>query len=247
MKRQKIDEIKILGVKVNLVDFQKTLDIIEHFIQKNKPHQIVTVNPEFIIAAQKDEESRRVLNQAELAVPDGIGVIWASKLFKKPLKERVTGVDLVERLAELASKKGYSVYFLGGEEGVARKASQMLKSRYPKLRVAGYRAGRPYDLDLIPQIKKTKPDILFVAWGFPKQDKWIAKYKARLGIPVCIGVGGSFDFISKKVPRAPLWLRNLGLEWLYRLIRQPWRIKRQLALPKFVYLVLRKYLTKKDA
>ena len=234
--------LSLLGVKVNQVDYPTTLRQIEKFIKTQQPHHIVTVNPEIIMRAQKDEEFRRVLNAAELSVPDGFGIIWASKIFKKPLKERVTGTDLVNDIARLAAKRGYRIYFLGGEEGVAKKAALNLQQKYPQLKIAGFEAGSPYDATLISRIRKLRPEILLVAFGAPKQEKWLNKFKTSLNVPVMMGVGGAFDFISGKVPRAPLWMRQRGLEWLYRLIKQPWRYKRQFALLLFLLAVLKEAL-----
>lgn len=238
----KIERVKILGVGVNKINFNQTLRLVEEFIKSKKPHQIVTVNPEFIITALHDKEFREILNKSDLAVPDGIGVILASKILGKPLMERVTGSDLVPAIAKLASKKGYSIYFLGGKPGVAKKTASILKKKYPGLRIAGTESGTPYDLKIIEHIRRKKPDVLFVAFGHPKQEKWIYKYKQRLNVPVSIGVGGAFDFITGIVPRAPLFIQKAGLEWLFRLIKQPWRIKRQKVLPVFVYLVLKERL-----
>lgn len=238
-------KIKILGIKIDVVDFKTTLVKIEQFIKSQKPHQIVTVNPEFVMTAQQDSEFKEVLNKADLSVPDGIGIVWASRLLGFPLKERVAGVDLVEQIAKLAAEKGYSIYFLGGREKVAEKTAFNLKKKFPALKIAGTESGSPYELEIISKIKQASPSVLFVAFGHPKQEKWIYKYKNRLGVPVMIGVGGAFDFISKNVPRAPKWVQNIGLEWLFRLIKQPWRIKRQLALFRFAYLILKEAVRKK--
>jgi N-acetylglucosaminyldiphosphoundecaprenol N-acetyl-beta-D-mannosaminyltransferase len=231
--------MKILGIKINQVDFQQTLNIVGRFIKEKSPHQIITLNPEMIMTAQKDLEFKKVLNTSDLNVPDGIGVVWASKILGKPLKERVTGVDLVWALAKLAHENSYSIYFVGAQEGIAQKAASKLKTKYPKMKIAGTESGSPYDINLIERVRKAKPDILLVAFGYPKQEKWLKKYKHRLGASVCIGVGGAFDFISGKIKRAPLWVQKIGLEWFYRLLKEPWRIKRQLSLPKFAWLVLR--------
>lgn len=234
--------LKILGIKIDQVDFPKTTQKINQFIQQKKPHQIVTINPEFIMTALNDKEFKKILNKADLAIPDGIGIILASKIFRKSLKERITGVDLIYKIAELAHQKGYSIYFLGGEEGIAKKTALKLKEMFPKMKIAGVEGGSPYDLNAIQRLKEAKPDILLVAFGHPRQEKYIYKYRESFNVPVMIGVGGAFDFISKKIPRAPLWIQKVGLEWFYRLIKEPWRIKRQLVLPKFAFLVLLEYI-----
>jgi len=226
MEKQKIKKVKILNIKVCQVSNQKVLTLIEDFIRSKKPHQIVTVNPEFIVGAQQDKEFARVLNKADLALSDGYGLIWASKLLNRPLPERISGTDLIYQIAPLASQKGWRIYLLGGQEGIAEKVYTNLKNNFTKIKIVGKEAGDPHDLEIIQRINKTKPDILLVAWGAPKQDKWIAKFKQSLNVPVMMGVGGAFDYISGKVRRAPLWMRKAGLEWLYRLVRQPWRWRR---------------------
>jgi N-acetylglucosaminyldiphosphoundecaprenol N-acetyl-beta-D-mannosaminyltransferase len=175
-------------------------------------------------------------------LPDGIGLLKAANFLKTtPLPERVPGSDLVVRLAELSHKKGYSIYFLGARPGIAEKAIENLKSRYPHLQVAGAFAGSPAleeNEAIVQRILPTHPDILLVAYGAPKQDKWIARNLAQLNIPVCLGVGGSFDFIAGVAKRAPLWVQNLHLEWLHRLVLQPWRWRRIWhAVPVFSWLV----------
>jgi N-acetylglucosaminyldiphosphoundecaprenol N-acetyl-beta-D-mannosaminyltransferase len=240
----------ILNVKVHALTNAQTLALIEDFIASGKPHQLTTVNPEFVVEAQQDEAFRQIINNATLALPDGIGLLKAARFLKTtPLPERVPGSDLVVRLAELSHQKGYRLYFLGAWEGVAEKAIEKLKARYPKLQVAGYYTGSPAIEEneaIIQRILSTRPDILLVAYGAPKQDKWIARNLQQLQIPVCIGVGGSFDFIAGKTKRAPRWVQRLHLEWLHRLMMQPWRWRRIWnAVVCFSWLVLRsKYFAK---
>jgi N-acetylglucosaminyldiphosphoundecaprenol N-acetyl-beta-D-mannosaminyltransferase len=202
----------------------------------------VTVNPEFVIEAQHDEEFRQIINAAALALPDGIGLLKAARFLKTtPLPERVAGSDLVIKLAELSHQKGYRIYFLGAQPGVAEQAIQKLKERYPHLHVAGCFAGSPAPAEneaIVQRILPTRPDILLVAYGAPRQDKWIARNLERLQIPVCMGVGGSYDFIAGTARRAPRWLQRLELEWLHRLAMQPWRWRRIWnAVPRFSWLV----------
>jgi N-acetylglucosaminyldiphosphoundecaprenol N-acetyl-beta-D-mannosaminyltransferase len=237
----------ILKVNIHAVTQAQTLSLIEAFIASGKPHQLTTVNPEFVIAAQTDEEFRQIINQAALALPDGIGLLKAARFLKTtPLPERVAGSDLVIRLAELSHRRGYRIFFLGAREGVAGQAVNNLKKCYPDLKVAGIYAGSPAPEEnemILRRILPSKADILLVAYGAPRQDKWIARNFDRLNIPVCIGVGGSFDFIAGRATRAPLWLQRLGLEWLHRLIRQPRRWRRIWnAVPRFSWLVLRSRL-----
>lgn len=237
----------ILNVKIHAVTNLQTLALIEQFILSQQPHQIVTVNPEFVVEAQTDESFRQIINQADLALPDGIGLLKMARFASNtPLSERVPGSDLVIRLAALSHWKGYRIYFLGAWEGVAEKAIANLKLRYPNLRVAGHYAGSPAIEEndaIVERILPTKPDILLVAYGAPKQDKWIARNMERLQVPVCIGVGGSFDFIAGIAKRAPHWMQQLHLEWLHRLIKEPWRWRRIWnAVPRFCWLVFRSLL-----
>jgi N-acetylglucosaminyldiphosphoundecaprenol N-acetyl-beta-D-mannosaminyltransferase len=231
----------ILGVRVDAVTFDQALALIESFVAGGRPRQVVTVNPEFVMAAQSDAEFRRIINTSALALPDGVGVWWASRHLRQSLPDRIPGADLVERLAELSAQRGYRLYFLGAMPGVADKAVQVLRNHHPGLIVAGIHGGSPRledEATSVARVCAARPDILLVAYGAPAQDRWIARNMERLGVPVCIGVGGSFDYIAGVRPRAPRWLRQLGLEWLHRLITQPWRWRRMLALPRFVWRVL---------
>jgi N-acetylglucosaminyldiphosphoundecaprenol N-acetyl-beta-D-mannosaminyltransferase len=232
----------ILNVRIHAVTVAQTLALIEQFIATGRPHQLVTVNPEFVIAAQQDEQFRQILNQAALALPDGIGLLKAARFLKTtPLPERVPGSDLVIQLAALSHQKGYRIYFLGAGEGVAQQAINRLKISYPDLQVAGCYAGSPAleeNEAILERIVAARPDMLLVAYGAPKQDKWIARNLDRLPVPVCIGVGGSFDFIAGTARRAPLWMQRRGLEWFHRLVMQPWRWRRIWnAVPRFGWLV----------
>jgi N-acetylglucosaminyldiphosphoundecaprenol N-acetyl-beta-D-mannosaminyltransferase len=231
----------ILGVRVDAVTFDQALASIEAFIAEGRPRQVVTVNPEFVMAAQSDAEFRRIINTSALALPDGVGVWWASRRLGRPLPERIPGADLVERLAQLSAQRGYRLFFLGALPGVADRAVEVLRGRYPGLAVAGTYAGSPRleeEAANVARVQAAHPDVLLVAYGAPAQDRWIARNMSRMGVAVCIGVGGSFDFIAGVRPRAPRWLRRWGLEWLHRLITQPWRWRRMLALPHFVWRVL---------
>lgn len=193
------------------------------------PRQLCTANPEFLIAAQSDAAFRAVLNGADLVIPDGIGVVWAARWLGYALPERVAGADLVVKIVERGAKHGWRIFFLGAAEGVAQRAAEILQLRYPGFVVAGAYAGSPRpedEAEIIARVTAARPDILFVAYGHPKQDKWIARNRERLGVPLSLGVGGAFDFIAGVVPRAPLWVQRVHLEWLYRLWRQPWRASR---------------------
>ena len=234
--------ISILGVPVHDVTTEETLNLIDQFVCGGAPHQICTVNPEFIMAAQEDTEFKRILNHSALNLPDGIGVIWAARRLGHPLRERVAGSDLVGLIADRAQTTGWRIFLLGAAEGVAEQTAIILRERYPRATVVGAYAGSPRseeEAEIAARIRSSEPDVLLVAYGAPKQDKWIDRNIARTGAAVAIGIGGALDFIVGRQKRAPRWMQRLGLEWLHRLIREPWRWRRQLALPKFAWHVLR--------
>ncbi|MDW8101635.1 MAG: WecB/TagA/CpsF family glycosyltransferase, partial [Anaerolineae bacterium] len=220
---------------------------LEGFILEGfPPRLVVTLNPEMAVLASRDQEFRKIILSASLVLPDGVGIILASRVLGTPLKERVTGVDTVERFAAMASKKGYRPFFLGASPGVAQKAASVLAEKYPGFKVAGVYPGSPSPSEeeiILELIKKASPDALFVAYGSPAQEKWLARNLPFLNVPFAMGVGGAFDFIAGVVPRAPKVIRRAGFEWLFRLIVQPWRWKRQLALPVFCFLVLKEKLS----
>ncbi len=227
------EKIFLLGVGFSNANNKEILEFIVTGLQTlPKKYYIVTPNPELLVIAHHDKKYKDVLNGAKLALPDGIGVVLASKLLSKPLKERIQGVDLVEKLCKDIAKRPITAGFLGAGPNVAVKTAECLQKKYPGLKVGLIAEEWAKDLG------KKKVDILFVAFGSPKQEIWIAENLNNLPAKVVIGVGGAFDFISGKVRRAPVIVRQLGLEWLFRLIVQPWRIKRQLRLLQFIYLVI---------
>lgn len=224
----------ILDVGFNNLPDNLILEYVVKSIENSsKRYYIVTPNPELLVIAHDSPMYKRVLNNAKLALPDGIGIMLASKLLGRGIKERIAGVDLVEKLCRGVAEKPITVGFLGGGPGVADKTAECLQKKYPGLKVnfVGDEWGR--------LIHTVKIDILFVAFGSPKQEVWISENLEKLPVKVAIGVGGAFDFISGRVKRAPVWVRNIGLEWFFRFIIQPWRIKRQLRLIEFIFLVVK--------
>jgi N-acetylglucosaminyldiphosphoundecaprenol N-acetyl-beta-D-mannosaminyltransferase len=221
----------------------ETLAWIEAAVAARAPRQICTSNPEFLMTARRDREFFEVLNRADLVVPDGVGLLMAARWLGARLPERVAGSDLIYRIAERAAQRGWGIYFLGAGEGVAARTAEKLRAMCPELRVAGTFAGSPKIEDedaIVARVRAARPDILLVAYGAPQQDKWIARNRERLGALVSIGVGGSFDFVAEEARRAPVWIRRLGLEWLHRVGRQPWRARRILtAVVLFPLAVLR--------
>lgn len=234
--------ITILNTPVHVVTLADTLAKVRQFMAEPRLHQICTTNPEFVMTAQTDDDFRQILWQADLCLPDGIGLVVASRWLGKPLPERVPGSELVYHLAELCAKEGWRLFLLGAAPGVAEAAADIFQSRYPGVIIAGTHAGSPDPAEneaIVQRINDSGAEMLFVAYGAPKQDKWIARNREALPtVRVAIGVGGSLDFVTGKSIRAPRWVQNLGLEWLHRLIKEPWRWRRMLALPRFVFRML---------
>jgi N-acetylglucosaminyldiphosphoundecaprenol N-acetyl-beta-D-mannosaminyltransferase len=201
---------------------------------------VTTPNPEFVMQARRDPAFRALLGRTALNVPDGVGLLLAAKLRRQRFRDHVRGSDLTERLAALGARRGHRWYLLGAADGIARRAADVLQTRYPGLTIAGAAPGSPHpqdDAETWAMVRAAGPvDLILVAYGAPLQERWLARSLGPLGIPVGIGVGGVFNFVSGTVPRAPRWMQRLELEWLHRLVVQPWRWKRQLDLPKFLVL-----------
>jgi N-acetylglucosaminyldiphosphoundecaprenol N-acetyl-beta-D-mannosaminyltransferase len=232
--------VRILGVRVDVLTYGSFLAAIGDFIAEGGPHQIATVNPEFVMEARRNPDFYEVLEKADLCIADGIGLLWAARRQGRPLPERVTGSDGVPMIAERAAQNGWRLYLLGAGSGVAEETARIFLERYPGLQIAGTFPGSPADEDapeIVARIRGTGPDILFVAYGAPRQDLWIARHRDEIGVPVMMGVGGAFDHIAGVRRRAPPWVQRLNLEWLFRLLTQPWRWRRQLALLRFVWAV----------
>jgi len=233
--------VTILGIPVDAVTCEEALDVIDGLVSVATPSQLVTVNPEFVMAAQTNPQFKDVLCKAALALPDGIGMIWAARVLGQRLPERVAGSDLVPRLAGIAAQRGWSLFLLGAAPGIADKAAAVLSGLYPRLRVVGTYSGSPAPSEeehIIELVRAAAPDVLLVAYGAPAQDLWIARNMESLAAPLCLGIGGTLDFIAGARTRAPRWVRRIGLEWLFRLLQEPWRWRRQLALPTFAVRVL---------
>ncbi len=236
-------QVSILGVPVDNITIDEAIERVDGLVQAAGSRQIVTINPEFVMEAQRNRAFREVLLNAAMATPDGFGLILAARWYGTPLRGRVTGVELTWRIAELAAQRGYRLFLLGAAPGVAEQAAAVLRQHYPNLCIAGCFAGSPqprHEPFLRQLIMAAQPDILLVAYGHPAQELWIARNQTMMQIPVAMGVGGVFDYLSGNVPLAPVWLRRIGLEWLYRLVRQPWRWRRILvAVPLFLWHVVR--------
>jgi N-acetylglucosaminyldiphosphoundecaprenol N-acetyl-beta-D-mannosaminyltransferase len=241
----KIETVNILGVRVARMGMSEVLEWIRIMIDQGKPRHIVTANAEIIYKAYREQDFNRLIANADLVTADGSGVVWASKTLGQPVPERVTGIDLIYKLFACAEVKGWRIYLLGAKSLVVEKAVLNTLGKYPKLHICGYQHGYYYQEEeekLVSNIAKEKPDILLVALGAPKQEQFIQRYIKELNVPISIGVGGSFDVLAGVAQRAPEVMQKYGLEWLYRLYKDPKRYKRMLALPKFVLAVLRQKL-----
>ncbi|MCS6882111.1 MAG: WecB/TagA/CpsF family glycosyltransferase [Oscillochloridaceae bacterium] len=234
--------VRILGVRIDDVTEDEAVLFADALIRAGGRHQVVTVNPEFVIEAQRNPVFAAALEDADLATPDGVGLLLAARYLGAPLRGRVTGVELTHRLAALSAQRGYRLFLLGAAPGVAQAAALALQRRYPGLIIAGTFDGSPdprHEPFLRQLIVAAQPHILLVAYGHPRQDIWIARNQPYLNVPLAIGVGGVFDYLSGRVPRAPAWMRRAGLEWFYRLLQQPQRWPRIVdAVPRFAWAVV---------
>lgn len=234
---ENLKKVNVLGVGITNASEEGILEYIARGLQIfTKKYYIVTPNPELLVLAGRNREYKSILNGAKIALPDGVGVLIAGQLLGSPLKQRITGVDFVKSLSKYVAKRPITVGFLGAGPNVAVKTAECLKNLYPELKVGLAREDWKNGQNLKPV------DVLFVALGSPKQELFIYKNLQSLPGRVIIGVGGAFDFISGKIPRAPKILQDLGLEWLFRLVIQPWRIKRQMSLVRFLYLIFKEKL-----
>ncbi|HEY8475730.1 MAG TPA: WecB/TagA/CpsF family glycosyltransferase [Chloroflexota bacterium] len=229
-------------MRVDDVTYDEAVHLIEGFFVERRSRLVTTPNPEIVVRARQDPSYRALLNAADLNVPDGVGLLLAARLWGCPLRQQVRGTDLVYRLAEVSAQRGYRWFLLGAREGVAAEAADRLVRQYPGLVVAGTRSGGPepeHDEASREAIRRAAPvDLLLVAYGAPAQERWLARNLPHLQVGVGIGVGGVFDFVAGRSRRAPVWVREAGFEWLYRLVTEPWRWRRQLALPRFALRVL---------
>jgi N-acetylglucosaminyldiphosphoundecaprenol N-acetyl-beta-D-mannosaminyltransferase len=222
--------VAILGVAIDNLTMSEVLDAIEAHIAEGGFHQIATANVDFLMKSIHDEELYETLANSDLVLADGAPLVWASRLLGARLKERVAGADLVPQLAKLSALRKYKLFLLGAEEDSSAGAAEWMEKNHPGACIAGRYCPKHQPLeemdheDILSRIESVRPDILLVAFGNPKQEKWLSMHRHRLKVPVCIGVGGSFDFLSGKTSRAPLWMQRSGLEWFYRMSQEPSRL-----------------------
>lgn len=228
--------LELAGALIDRVDLSDAVDRIRGFLHSGAPHQVMTVNLDFLTIAQKDRRFRDLINGSDLAVADGMPLVWLSRLKRQPLPQRVTGVELVDRSAAIAADRGEGVYLLGAAPGIARAAADRLQERHPGLQIAGVYSPpfRPLseeeDERIVDSIRAAAPGFLFVAFGAPRQDIWIRTHLERLQVPVAMGVGCVLDILAGAVRRAPSWVQAAGLEWTYRLVHEPRRLWRRYVL-----------------
>jgi N-acetylglucosaminyldiphosphoundecaprenol N-acetyl-beta-D-mannosaminyltransferase len=234
--------VDVLGVRIDDVTYAEALAVLRGALAAREPLVVTTPNPEIVMHARRDSEFRAVLNRAQLNIPDGIGLLLAARLAGDRLREHVQGTDLVHLLAAESAAAGHRWFLLGGFGDVAERAGRVLERDYPGLRVVGAQPGSPAAADdaatraAIVQVGPV--DVVLVAYGAPRQEAWLDRNLAALGIPVGIGVGGVFNYLSGEAPRAPRWVRRLHFEWLHRLVTEPSRWRRQLVLPQFAALAV---------
>lgn len=225
-------KIDVLGVNFHNVTLDEALERADALMEREGPHGVVTPNPEFVLRARKDEDFRALLNGADLALPDGIGVVYASRILGRPLKCRVPGIEFADRLCGHMARRGDGLFLLGAKPGVAEKAAAALMAAHPGLTVCGTHDGYFQDSAAVAEeIRRSGADAVFVCLGAPKQERWIADWGEATGARLLVGLGGSLDVFAGEVERAPEGFRRLGLEWFYRLLKEPSRLGRMAKLP----------------
>jgi glycosyltransferase, WecB/TagA/CpsF family len=232
---------KLFNLEIDNLTLLEALEKIDDLIASGGCHHVVTANPEILYRALSDKGLYETIAQASLVTADGQGVLLAGKLLDQPFKARVTGIDLAEALCATSGERGHKIYFLGGKEGISKKAQMAILRRYPNANIVGEHHGYfKNDIEpLLADLREKQPDILLVAMGSPYQEEFILRYQKLLNIPVAIGVGGTLDVFSGEVKRAPELVQTLKLEWAYRILSDPKRWRRTLVLPKFVLAVLK--------
>ena len=236
--------VNVFGCDVAALNMHETLKEVENVINSRRLTQHVVINAGKVVLMNKDKELKNIITKCPIINADGQSIVWASKFLGKNLPERVAGIDLMEELIKLSVEKEYGIYFFGAKEEVVKKVIEHYKEIYPSLKVSGYRNGYFKDED-IPQItddmRKSKADILLVAFSSPKKEYWLSENISKINIPFCMGVGGSFDVVAGKTKRAPIWMQRIGLEWFYRFIQEPKRMWKRYLIgnTKFIQLVLK--------
>lgn len=243
-----LNTIEILGVKIHNITLQQALESIDSFVKSKKSNLIVTLGTEMVMESQKDSIFRRLINSASLVLPDGGGLIWASRRLGTPLQKKVAGIDLLLSVCERSPQKRWKIFFLGGRPGVAELAERNIRAKFPDANIVGTYHGYFTPSEILPVLQSAKPDILFAGMGSPRQEFWLKENLEQLKIPVGAGVGGSFDVLAGKLRRSPAWMIGLNLEWFFRFFQEPRRFRRILKIPLFMlYIYLNLAQKKKTA
>ncbi|MEK4248290.1 WecB/TagA/CpsF family glycosyltransferase [Paenibacillus sp. FSL W7-1287] len=237
-----IPKVHIFGIPFSKMGMKDTVQYLTDRINAREQTHVITANPIMIMSALEKPNYKEMMLKSDLIVPDGAGVVWAAQKGGDPVAERVTGIELLHELLKVGESHHWKVYLLGTTQEIIEAAAQSLQMQYPQVRIVGYRNGffgADEDDEVVASIAELKPDLLFVARGAETQEPWIVKHREALGVPLIMGVGGSFDVISGKLKRAPEWIQKLRIEWLFRLLQEPKRLPRMLVLPKFMLKVMR--------
>jgi len=219
--------VNLFNINIDNLTMDETIQKVEDFVNSGTCHQHIVVNVNKVIKADKDEKLREIINKCDLINADGMPLIWFSKILGKPLKMRVAGIDLFFSLIEMAERKSWKLYFLGAKIKTLKKVMDILSTKYPSLRIAGYRDGywaKEEERKIVEDIKDAQPDILFVGISSPKKEYFLSEYLEEMRVPFTMGVGGSFDVLAGKAKRAPVWMQRYGLEWFYRFLQEPKRL-----------------------
>ena len=236
-----MDRITLLGIPIDRMTMGEALEAIEGFVHERAPRHIVTADASMVVLARENPDLMAIVQSADLVTPDGAGLLWASRLLGRKISDRVSGVDLVAQVCQLSATSSITIFFLGAAPDVAEEAAVKLRDKYPGAQIVGTRDGyftADEEAGVVAQIAAVKPDVLFVAFGIPKQELFIRRNQEALNVPVSVGIGGSFDVYSGRVDRAPLWMQNVGLEWLFRLAQNPKKIGKVMTLPRFAILAV---------
>lgn len=239
---KEVPSVSIYGIPFSKMGMNETVQYLTKRIEAGEQTHVITANPIMVMAALEKPAYKTMMKKADLIVPDGVGVVWAAKKCGEPVAERIAGIELLNLLMEQGEKRKWKAYLLGTTQEIIDAAAEKLQLQYPQVKIVGARNGffgADEDQEVIAHIKQKEPQLLFVARGAETQEPWIVKHREQLGVPLIMGVGGSFDVISGKLKRAPMLVQKLKLEWLFRLLQEPKRFGRMLALPKFVGKVLR--------
>ena len=244
------NRIKFFGLNLDLLTMEETLSQVSKFIETRQCAQHVVVNVAKLVNAQTDNNLKEIINSCPLVNVDGAGIVLGAKFLGINIPERVTGIDLMQKLIEYSAKKGYRVYFFGAEEEIVKKVVDTYTERYPELLIAGYRNGYYSDDEeenIVSDIKNSKADILFVAMGSPKKEIFLSKYSEKMEVPFTMGVGGSFDVVAGKVKRAPDWMQSINSEWVYRLVQEPRRMWKRYAITNsnFFMMLIKEFFNRK--